>query len=181
VLAASLFTLMAATGIGTGSGSLGPRFGHVATITRGVGAEVTIGNVTLLNEGWLPITIERIRPIPAEHAQDGVEIVAVEVADLSPADTDAFIGMVDGSGYDAVRLDLRRSPRGQVLPPQWRAGEGQGMVQTLVRIRVLREGEWTYRGYEVTYRSGLVRHRAVLPVDITACTPGSVPRDSCGG
>lgn len=30
---------------------------------------------------------------------------------------------------------------------------------------------WTYRGYEVTYRSGPVRHRMVVDVDLQACTP----------
>ena len=178
-LAASLFTVMAVTGIGTGAGPLGPHLGHGSSITRDVGAEVTVGNVTLVNEGLFPLEIEGIRPLPEDGADAGVTVTAVEVAPLPLVGTRGYIGIADGRGYEEVPASQRRTPQGAVLPRRTDAQDRAGLLQVLVRYRLVREGTWVYRGYEVTYRSGLVRHRAVLDVTMAACAPTSQFPDGC--
>lgn len=179
ILAVLLFTAMAITGIGTGAGPLGPHFGHGMTITRDAGAEFTVGNVTLVNEGLFPLEVESIRPLPENGADAGVTVTAVEVAPLPLTGTRGYIGIADGRGYEEVTASQRRIPQGAVLPRRTDDQSQAGLPQVLVRYRLVREGTWVYRGYEVTYRSGLVRHRAVLDVTMAACAPTSRFPDGC--
>ena len=55
----------------------------------------------------------------------------------------------------------------------------ESAFEVLARAKVTHDGVWAYRGYEVTYRSGVVRHRAVLPATLTVCAPRSQFPDGC--
>lgn len=179
LLAVCLFAAMAVTGIGTGAGPLGPHLGHGTSITRDVGSEVTVGNVTLVNEGLFPIEIESIRTLPEKGAGAGVAVEAVDVAPLPLTGTRGYIGIADGRGYEEVPASQRRTAQGAVLPRRTDTQDQAGLLQVLVRYRMVREGTWVHRGYEVTYRSGLVRHRTVLDVTMAACAPTSQFPDGC--
>lgn len=179
-LAASLFTVLAVTGIGTGPGPLGDCCGYGAGISRDVGDTVTEGNTVLGNPGWFPVVLEKVRPLPAPGAAEGLEVTAVEMARLPPPEGRSAVGMVEGAGWKYVPADQRHPVDGFVLPPRWRVGEHHGLGEVLVQYRIRQEGTWSYRGYELTYRSGLVRHRAVLDVTMTACAPAAqVPVADC--
>jgi hypothetical protein len=186
VLAIALFPVLAVTGIGTGPGPLGPDLDHGVLVTRDVGEEVTLGNVTLVNEGRLPLHLESIRLLPEPGATAGLAVTAVEVAPVPTTGSAGYIGISDGPGYATVPASARRPATGVVLPTSADGaestqppGQGKGVLQVLVRARVTQDGTWTYRGYEVTYRSGLVRHRAVLDMTVTACAPRSAFPDGC--
>ena len=154
-------------GIGTGDGPLGPPMGYGASIPRDVGDEFTEGTTMLVNDGLFSVHIESIRPLPFGDGATGLSITAVELAPHQ----DLGVGMVDGPGYETVPRDIRRSPGGYQIPPERRVGERASMAEVLLRITVERAGVWTYRGYEVVYRSGFVRHRMVMPIDLQVCTP----------
>jgi hypothetical protein len=90
---------------------------------------------------------------------------------LGPASGGSLIGLVDGTGAEFVSTEVR-SPASDYTIRAGRRSHGEGSrAEILVRARITRPGVWTYRGYEVTYRSGLVRHRMVLDVQLQACTP----------
>jgi hypothetical protein len=141
---------------------------------------LTEGNVIIANRGRFPVVLETVRPVPSDGAGAGLVVTAVEVADLPVAAAEyGVIGSVDGEGYKHVP-DKRRHPvSGYVIQPERTVGRDRGLAEVLVRYRIEQEGVWTYRGYEVTYRSGLVRHSAVLDVTMTACAPRSQFPDGC--
>jgi hypothetical protein len=180
VLASSLFVVMAASGIGTGPGPLGDCCGYGVGVSRDVGVTITEGNVIILNRGWFPVELEEVRPLPSGRAGAGLRVTAVEVADLPLAGAEyGTIGLVTEEGYQHVSRERRHLVRGFVIQPQWRVGKDRGLAEVLVRYQVAREGTWVYHGYEVTYRSGLVRHRAVLDLTVAACAPQSRFPDGC--
>lgn len=180
VLAASLFAVMAATGIGTGPGPLGDCCGYRVGISRDVGDSFTEGTMVLDNRSWFPIVVEDIRPLPSTGAARGLAVAAVELAHLPPPGSSEAIGMGEGDGSHVVPAERRHAVKGSVLQPEWRVGKDRTAQEVLVRYRLEQEGRWTYRGYELTYRSGLVRHRAVLDVTMTACAPAArIPVSDC--
>jgi hypothetical protein len=169
-----LFAVLAYTGVGTGPGPLGDCCGYGVGASRDVGVTVTEGNVIVANRGWLPIRLEEVRPLPSDGAGAGLPVTAIEVADLPVAGADyGTIGLVTEEGYQHVPLERRHPVHGFDIQPAWRVGKDHGLAEVLVRYRIAQEGTWTYRGYELTYRSGLVRHRAVLDVTMTACAPAA--------
>ena len=179
-LAATLFTVLAVTGIGTGPGPLGECCGYGVGITRDVGDTFTEGTTVLQNPSWFPIVMEDVRPLPTRGAGTGVEVVAVELATMPVPGTSEAIGMAGGDGSQVVPSQRRHPVEGFVLQPEWRVGRRHGDTEVLVRYRLRKEGTWTFRGYELTYRSGLVRHKAVLDVTMTACAPAAqVPVADC--
>ena len=179
-LAASLFVVLALTGFGTGPGPLGDCCGYGVGVTRGLGDTVTEGNVILRNQGWFPVVLGDVRPLPADGADAGLAATTVEIAELPAAGADyGTIGLADEEGYPHVPAARRHPVSGWVIPPEWRVGKDRGLAEVLVRYRILDEGTWTYRGYELTYRSGLVRHRVVIDVTMTACAPQSQFPDGC--
>lgn len=158
---------LSVVGIGTGDGPLGPPPRYGAGLSTDVGHEFTEGNTFLRNSGVLPVHIESIRAVPIGDATSGAPVTAIEmVAPSSPA-----IGVVDGAGHDTVPRQLRRDPAGYTIAPQRGVGEQKGTAEVLVRVRVERAGSWSYRGYEVTYRSGFIRHHLVVDAHLQVCTP----------
>ena len=129
------------------------------------------GATSLHNDGLFTVHIEAIRALPVDGAANGLRITAIELA----AHRDLGVGMVDGAGYETVPRDARLSPQGYEIPPEHSMGERASLAEVLVRAEVEREGVWHYRGYEVTYRSGFVRHRLVVGPDLWACTPSGAP------
>ncbi|SES47046.1 hypothetical protein SAMN05216199_3994 [Pedococcus cremeus] len=172
-LAASLFTVLAVTGIGTGPGPLGDCCGYGVGITRNVGDSFTEGTTVLQNRSWFPIVMEDLRPVPTRGAETGAEVVSVEVATMPAPGTSDAIGTAERDGSQVIPAQRRHPVDGFVLQPEWRVGEHHGLGEVLVQYRIRQEGTWSYRGYELTYRSGLVRHKAVLDVTMTACAPAS--------
>jgi hypothetical protein len=174
LLATALFTVMGATGIGTGPGPLGDCCGYGAGISSDVGVTVTEGFVVIGNRGWFPMRLEQVRPLPSGGGGTGFPVTAVEVADLPVAGAEyGTVGLITDEGYQHVPADRRHPVRGFVIQPQWRVGKDRGLAEILVRYRLAGQGTWVYRGYEVTYRSGLVRHKAVLDLSVAACAPQS--------
>lgn len=157
---------MCLTGIGTGDGPLGPPGGYGAGISRDVGDEVTEGATVLVNDGWFAVHIESIRPLPVDDAGTGLPVTAVELAPARPT----MVGMADGPGYETVAANARGTPAGYVIEPP-RVLDHDGLAEVLVRFRVVQPGTWRYHGYEVVYRSGGIRHRMVVAVDLRVCTP----------
>lgn len=160
---------MALAGWGTGDGPLGPPGGAEVGITRDVGARFTDGLVILHNDGWFDARIESVRPLPLGPADDGLTVEDVSLARVVSGH--GTIGIVDGLGEGLVPTSERRKPDGVVLPRDRSAGRDGAQVEVLATYRITRPGTWTYRGYEVTYRSGLVRHRMVVPLSVVACAP----------
>ena len=161
---------MCLTGIGTGEGPLGPAPGYGAAISRDVGDEITEGATVLVDDGWFAAHVESVRPLPVGEAATAVRVEAVE---LVPASRNG-IGMVDGPGYDLLPSGVRSAPEGYVIHSA-RSFGSPGTAEVLVRFTVVQPGEWRFRGYEVVYRSGLVRHRMVADVDFRICTPRGAP------
>ena len=159
--------ILSVLGIGTGDGPLGPPPGYGVGISRDVGSEVTEGGTFLENDSWFTAHLERIRPIAVGTEATGLGTTAVEVVPASPSG----IGIVDGAGYEHIAKEVRSDPAGYAVLPERRMGQDTGYVEVLVRVKVTRPGAWHYRGYEVTYRSGLVRHHLVVPADLWVCTP----------
>ena len=161
---------MCTTGIGTGEGPLGPTdWGAGAGASRNVGDEFTEGAVVLVNDGWFDVHVESVRPLPDGDAARGLAVTSVRLS--AGVEGRDGVGLVDGSGADVVALSERRPPAGYTIPRVADAGQFGGSAEVLVTYRVTRSGTWTYRGYEVVYRSGLVRHRILLPFNVTVCTP----------
>ena len=157
-------SLMAWTGIGTGPGPLRTGGGLELGITREVGAEFTEGNILVGNHGPFDARIESIRPLPVGEAGVGMPVTAVEVAHVPPGTGD-LLGMVDGPGYERLPRERRHPPAGYVVRGS------HDSTEILVRVRLDREGTWSYRGYEVVYRHGPVRHRTVVDVTLVGCAP----------
>lgn len=161
---------MCLTGIGTGEGPLGPTdWGASAGASRDVGDEFTEGAVALVNDGWFDVHIDSVRPVPVEDAARGLAVTSVRLAPRVQGRDG--IGLVDGSGAEVVPLADRRPPSGYTIPRTRDAGPFGGSAEVLVTYEVTSPGTWEYRGYEVVYRSGLVRHRVVLPFAVGVCTP----------
>lgn len=169
---AAMGVTMGVTGTGTGDGPLGPPPGYGAAISRDVGDEVTEGATVLVNRGWFTAHIESIRPLPDDAAVSAVHVTAVELAPTRPT----MVGVADGPGYDTVDAASRRPAAGYEIAPQ-RRHDGPGQAEVLVRFKVVQPGTWRFRGYEVVYRSGLVRHRMVVAIDFRICTPRGAPCD----
>ena len=164
---------LCALGIWTGNGPLGPPGGYGVGTTRPVGSEVTDGNTSLVNHGWLPVHVDSIKPVAAQGAADGLTTTAVE---LTPT-ADPRIGLDDGPGYGLVPAAERTDASGQVLPSN-RGDKPPGLgVPVLVRVKVTKPGSWHYDGYEVVYRAGFVRHRMTVPVQFWICTDVTI--DNC--
>ncbi len=161
--------VLSVLGIGTGYGPLGPPPGYGAGISRDVGAEVTEGSTFLVNDSWFTAHLESVRPISVGDEAAGLPITAVEITPASPSG----IGMVDGAGYEYVAKGMRSSPKDYSVLPERRTGKDAGYIEVLVRARVTEPGAWHYRGYEVTYRSGFVRHRMVVAANFWVCTPSA--------
>lgn len=158
---------LSALGIGTGDGPLGPPPGYGVGVSRDVGSEVTEGSTFLVNHGWFTAHLESVRPVSVGDEAAGLTVTAVEVAPASPSG----IGMVDGDGYEYVAQGVRSSPAGYTVLPERRVGKDTGYVEVLVRAKVTRPGTWHYRGYEIVYRSGFVKHRMTVGADFWVCTP----------
>lgn len=154
-------------GIGTGNGPLGPPTSYGMGISRDVGDEFTEGATMLRNDGWFTAHVEGIRPVPVDDAAARMPVTAVEIAPSS----DLGIGMSEGPGYDTLAREVRSPVRGYAIPPQRLVGERASLAEVLVRAKITEPGVSTYRGYEVTYRSGFVRHRMVVDVELQGCTP----------
>lgn len=159
--------VLSVLGIGTGDGPLGPPGGYGTSVSRDVGSEFTEGSTTLVNHGWFAAHIESIRPLPVDDATQGLAITDVQLAPASGP----LIGLVDGSGEEYVSDGVRSPAAGYTLLGSRRFDGAGSRAEVLVRARVTHPGAWTYRGYEVTYRSGLVRHHMVVDVELQACTP----------
>jgi hypothetical protein len=168
-LAVAVGVLMAATGWGTGDGPLGPPGGAKVGITANVGDAFTEGGIFLHNDGPFDAHIESVRAVPAQGATEAMPVVAVTLTTREPG-RDA-IGIVEGSGEELVPTADRHPAEGFVIHPDRAVGRDLGMAEVLVTYRVEREGTWHYSGYEVTYRSGLVRHRMLVPLTVEACAP----------
>lgn len=167
---AAVGVTMCLTGIGTGEGPLGPTdWGASAATSRDVGDEFTEGAVALVNDGWFDVHIESVRPLPVGDAARGLAVTSVRLAPRVHGRDG--VGLVEGSGAEVVPLADRRSPAGFTIPRTSDAGPFGGSAELLVTYEVTRPGTWKYRGYEVVYRSGLVRHRVVLPFVVGVCTP----------
>jgi hypothetical protein len=137
--------------------------------TRDVGVSFAEGEIFLHNDGWFDAHIESVRPLPEDGARKGVPVVAVALAMQRPGrDT---IGVVEGAGEELVPTADRHPVEGFVIHPDRAVGRDRGMAEILASYRLAREGTWHYRGYEVTYRSGLVRHRMLVPLTVEACAP----------
>lgn len=166
-LAVAVGVLMAATGWGTGDGPLGlPDNGSAMMQQTGsVGSMVIDGGASgVANHGWFDATIEQIRPIPVDGAQDGMPVESVRLTHWAPQ-TDA-----NGQGY-YLPGEPGESPRGFVVHPIRHGGRLANAIQVVVHYRLAAEGVWRYQGYEVTYRSGLVKHRMVVPFSVVGCAP----------
>ena len=168
-LVGAVSVTMAATGWGTGDGPLGPPGGGEVGVTRDVGARFTEGLVILHNDGWFDAHIESVRPIPLGPADDGLTVEDVSLARV--VSDHGPIGIVDGLGEGLVPTSERRKPAGVVIPQDRSSGRDSTHLEVLATYRITHPGTWTYRGYEVTYRSGLVRHRMVVPLSVVACAP----------
>ncbi|MFC8501967.1 hypothetical protein ACFUC1_06375 [Pedococcus sp. NPDC057267] len=167
---AAVGVTMCLTGIGTGEGPLGPtHWAAGAGASRDVGDEFTEGAVALVNDGWFDVHLESVRPVPATDTSAGLAVTSVQLAPRVHGRDG--IGLVDGSGAELVPLADRRAPAGYTIPRTRDAGPFRGSAEVLVTYRVTRPGTWKYRGYEVVYRSGLVRHRVVMPFAVSVCTP----------
>lgn len=161
---------MCLTGIGTGEGPLGhDDQGASASVSRDAGDEFTEGAVSLVNDGWFDVHIESVRPVPVDDAASGLAVLSVRLAPRTKGQDS--IGLVDGTGAEFVPMPDRKALAGYTVRRTADAGPFGGSAEVLVSYRVLREGTWTYGGYEVVYRSGLVRHRVVLPFQVRACAP----------
>lgn len=167
---------MAVTGWGTGDGPLGLPRGVSASmaVPVDIGGSVTDGGASgLRNHGWFDATIERIRPIPLDGAGRGMPVQSVRLAH--------WLRQTDGDGRTYYVPDEPGTPaEGFVLHPVSRGGSLKNGVQVVATYRVAAQGVWRYRGYEVTYRSGLVRHRMVIPFEVVGCAPKGTASD-CGG
>jgi hypothetical protein len=138
-------------------------------ITRDVGLSFTEGGTILHNDGWFDAHIESLRAVPEGDATEGMPVASVTLAMLEPGRS--AIGTVEGAGGELLPSADRHPVEGFVIPPDRAVGRDRGMAEILVTYRLAREGTWHYRGYEVTYRSGLVRHRMLVPLTVEACAP----------
>jgi hypothetical protein len=140
-------------GIGTGDGPLGPPDAYVLGVSGDVGRELTDGVTMLDDDGWFAAHVESIRPLPVDDASRGLTITGIELAR-------------PGAGPG-----VRSAAEGYTLLAGRRSGGAGSQAALLVHARITQPGTWSYRGYEITYRSGLVRHHMVVDAQLTACTP----------
>ena len=156
-------------GIGTGEGPLGPtgpRGSYGVSAGRDVGDDLTEGGTVLTNHGWFTVHVESIHPLPVDDAAKGLTITDVQLAPASD-----LVGFLDGTGEEFVGREVRRPTAGYSILPHHRVDGGASQAEVLVHARITRPGTWTYRGYEITYRSGLARHHMVVDAELQVCTP----------
>ena len=158
---------MAWTGWGTGPGPLAPP--ELGRNTARVEIPAMVGSVVsdagafgLHNRGRFDAHLERVRPIPVDAATKGMPVESVRLAHPTEHRSGDDTWWEPGQETTAEGFTF---PRGR---PDDDPGSWMNLV---VRFRLAEEGLWTYRGYEVTYRSGLVRHRMVLPLEFVGCAP----------
>jgi len=160
--AVGLLLVLLAAGGGQGRASGGPLtsdgFG-VAGAKRKVGQVVTTSFV-VTNHGRMPATIERIR-LRSDAALRLVGVRAVSVkAGGAP-------GMVDGFPPPYVRAEDLRDAVGASIP--------HGRTLFLVGLTASRPGFHATRQVVVDYHVGEQRFRAVFPLDVYLCWPGTCP------
>jgi len=146
--------------------------------TRDVGASFTEGEIFLHNDGWFDAHIESVRAVPEGDAMEGMPVASMTLAMREPGRS--AVGMAEGAGGEIIPTADRHHLEGFDIHPDRAVGRGRGMAELLVTYRLAREGTWHYLGYEVTYRSGLVRHRMLVPLTVEACAPKRAA-PGCGG
>ena len=133
-----------------------------------IGEVVSMGPLTLENEGSETVTLERIELMDVDRGLEFVGTLVVEPDGRSP---------LVGSGYGFPPRKpggTTHSVRGYVLPP---ATKGNRFVQILVGIRLKTPGIAGARRMVVYYRAGDVPYRAFYDHSVWLCTdPGPSPR-----